>query len=260
MVDLPAAAAAPPSGGGGATSPRPPSPPPPPPLNPPPKRKLRFLALHGFGQTGAVFRSRSGSWRKGLKSRADFFYLDAPFEAPGCGGAGLSWWGWHGGPEEGARPSRSDRPIEGWAEARATILSAMVIHAPIDGLLGFSQGAAAAGWAVSDLASGAAAYPPGVPPLRCAILAAGFIPGDAGARGAFEAVAGSSGAVPPSLLIAGEGDEIVEAARTAAVARAWGLLGEESGAASWLRHPGGHCLPTCSGGVKERLGGWLDGV
>jgi hypothetical protein len=35
--------------------------------------------LHGFMQTGSSFRSRVGSLRKALKSRAEFEFVDAPF-------------------------------------------------------------------------------------------------------------------------------------------------------------------------------------
>jgi len=41
-------------------------------------RKARLLALHGFTQDAQTFRSRIGSMRKGLKSRADFVFVDAP--------------------------------------------------------------------------------------------------------------------------------------------------------------------------------------
>ena len=281
MPDLPAAAATlTPGGGGGgsgsssgaaaAAAPPRPAPARTQPTPAPPARKLRLLALHGYGQTAEVLRSRAGSYRKGLKARAEFVFLDAPFPAPGEVG-GLSWWTWEGGPGDAAtRPSRSDRPIAGWATSRAAILGALAAHAPVDGLLGFSQGAAAAAWAVSDLASGAAALPPGVPALRCVVLAAGFIPRDAVAAAAFEAAAAGAGSaavaagaahpaplrLPPVLLIAGESDEAVAAARTEEVARSWGV----GDGASWLRHPGGHCLPTCSGGVKAAVGAFLDGL
>lgn len=51
-----------------------------------------------------VFRGRIGSLRKGLKSRADFFFVDAPHLAKGeeaeiraAGGSGdhpRAWWTW----------------------------------------------------------------------------------------------------------------------------------------------------------------------
>jgi hypothetical protein len=40
--------------------------------------KLRILCLHGYQQNAAIFYNKTGSWRKSLKSQADFFFLDAP--------------------------------------------------------------------------------------------------------------------------------------------------------------------------------------
>lgn len=42
-------------------------------------QKLKILSFHGFMQTGLSFRSRVGSLRKALKSRAEFEFVDAPF-------------------------------------------------------------------------------------------------------------------------------------------------------------------------------------
>ena len=68
-------------------------------------RKLRLLCLHGYLQNADVLRSRIGSLRKGLKSRAEFFFVDAPYlveaaddaeaaesDGGGSAGTGRSWW------------------------------------------------------------------------------------------------------------------------------------------------------------------------
>ena len=72
-------------------------------------RKLRVLCLHGYLQNAELFRSRIGSLRKGLKSRAEFFFVDAPYlveaaadagaeeeaaesDAGGSTSTGRSWW------------------------------------------------------------------------------------------------------------------------------------------------------------------------
>jgi hypothetical protein len=47
-----------------------------------PAAKMRILCLHGYMQTGSVFRMKIGSLRKALKSRADFVFVDAPFQVP----------------------------------------------------------------------------------------------------------------------------------------------------------------------------------
>ena len=59
------------------------------------QRKLKILCLHGYLQNAEVFRSRIGSLRKGLKSRAEFFFVDAPYlvEAEDAAkSVGRSWW------------------------------------------------------------------------------------------------------------------------------------------------------------------------
>jgi hypothetical protein len=105
--------------------------------------KLRLLCLHGYMQTGGVFRMRIGSWRKALKSRADFAFIDAPYpaaqpdgeasdEAPG----GRAWWTWADTGSD-ARPSRA-ATYSGWPLAYDAIAAAVAEHKP-HGLLGFSQ-------------------------------------------------------------------------------------------------------------------------
>jgi hypothetical protein len=41
------------------------------------ERSRRVLALHGFAQTGAAFRQKTGSMRKQMKG-VEFVYIDAP--------------------------------------------------------------------------------------------------------------------------------------------------------------------------------------
>lgn len=45
------------------------------------RKKLLILGLHGYLQNGESFRARIGSVRKALKSRADFAFIDAPYDA-----------------------------------------------------------------------------------------------------------------------------------------------------------------------------------
>ena len=93
-----------------------------------------------------VFRSRIGSLRKALKSRAEFCFVDAPYavdagladdqavrESGGAGG-GRTWWNWQD-TEPGMRPSRAAR-YSGWEASQAAIDEALRQHAPVDGLLG----------------------------------------------------------------------------------------------------------------------------
>ena len=63
--------------------------------------KLRMLCLHGYTQSGEVFRDRTGSTRKALKSAVDFVFPDAPHKATNVLNdadgnplppTGLAWW------------------------------------------------------------------------------------------------------------------------------------------------------------------------
>lgn len=214
---------------------------------PPAPAKLRVLALHGYRQNGAVFRSRLGHLRKGLKAKCDFFFLDAPHAAPGepevegMDGAGTredprSWWVWDDGAGAAGRPSlvASYRGLD----ASLTLLkAALAEHAPIDGILGFSQGGAMAALLLSDLAAA------GTPLPAFAILAGAFAPRDPAAAAALAAARLTT----PTLFIAGDADALVPRARSEELAAAF------AGDAAWLRHPGGHAVPTCSGATKQAL-------
>ena len=105
--------------------------------------KMKVLCLHGYAQCGAVLRDRSGGFRKPLKkSMHDFFYPDGPHDCTAQGedaaeaAAALSrraWW----------RASSKSDVYEGWDMAKSELL-ALWDQENFDGVLGFSQGAAAA--------------------------------------------------------------------------------------------------------------------
>lgn len=47
-----------------------------------PRKLLRILMLHGYTQSGDVFKDRTGGVRKSLKQIAELIYCDAPFDVP----------------------------------------------------------------------------------------------------------------------------------------------------------------------------------
>ena len=111
-------------------------------------RKLRVLALHGYGQTSESFRRKSGALRKAVKGDVEFTFLDAPLVAPprselANDNGGLAWWHWDAA--DGAK---------GWRESLAHILhhiNSQNEDTSFDGLLGFSQGASMVGMVLNEL-------------------------------------------------------------------------------------------------------------
>ena len=224
---------------------------PPPPTQP----KLRVLCLHGYRQNASNFSGRIGHMRKGLKGLAEFHFVQAPHPAPSLDapasapsgddtdGDALdaarddprSWWRWDG---DGAGPAGRPSLVEtmsGWKETSLPLLRSTLIDAgPFDGVLGFSQGGCAAAMLLADL-------PVDARP-RFAILAGAFLPKCQQEAAAVHAARLSV----PTLFVSGEKDALIPPARSEALAAVW-----EPGTVEWLRHGGGHSVPTCSGEVKD---------
>ena len=116
-------------------------------LMPAAAKKARILCLHGYAQNADFFRQRTGALRKGLKSVADFSFVDAPHPAtaeflgdvPEERGSALGWFN-VGETEPGARPAISANYV-GVEAGLDRIKSAIEQDGPFDGILGFSQGA-----------------------------------------------------------------------------------------------------------------------
>ncbi|KAL1530581.1 hypothetical protein AB1Y20_001481 [Prymnesium parvum] len=195
----------------------------------------RFLCLHGYGQNGAFFRTRTGALRKALKS-ADFYFLDAPYTArasfiqdEALRGAALSWWDFE---KRDSRPSKSEEYV-GLEAALERVRLAIERDGPFDGILGFSQGA--------TLAAMLCLLPPAPPPVKLVVLVAAFLPQGADMRAHFQPRALEL----PSLHIMGEDDQLVPMASSAAVADCF--IGQQT-----VTHPGGHAVPA-SAPVRNAL-------
>src|ERR1700691_4006704 len=87
---------------------------------------LRVLCLHGYHGTGAILRDQMARLAGSLPANIEFVYLDAPSLALGDFG----WW------HEG---------FSGWEHTRDWITGQLSTGPRIDGLFGFSQGAALTG-------------------------------------------------------------------------------------------------------------------
>jgi hypothetical protein len=87
---------------------------------------LRVLCLHGYHGTGAILRRQMAPLAGALPADIEFVYVDAPSLAAG----GFGWW------HEG---------FSGWEQTRDWITGQLSAGPRVDGLFGFSQGAALAG-------------------------------------------------------------------------------------------------------------------
>ncbi len=88
--------------------------------------ELRVLCLHGYHGTGAILRRQMAPLAGALPADIEFVYVDAP----SSGAGGFGWW------HEG---------FSGWEQTRDWITGQLSAGPRVDGLFGFSQGAALAG-------------------------------------------------------------------------------------------------------------------
>ena len=89
-------------------------------------RDLRVLCLHGYHGTGPTLRRQMAPLAAALPANIEYVYADAPSLASGDFG----WW------HEG---------FSGWERTRDWIVELLRSGPPVDGLFGFSQGAALTG-------------------------------------------------------------------------------------------------------------------
>jgi hypothetical protein len=185
-----------------------------------PGNKFKVLCLHGYSQNPAAFRDRSGGFRKPLKkSSFVMHYAEGPFgctakgEDPEVADADMkkrAWWRGHSGMDQ----------YDGWPTSHKMLTQLWREH-EFDGILGFSQGAAAAAMLSAEVKP------------KFAIFVSGFVPRDGGAAASL--LAGVSDV--PSLHVFGSADELVVPERSRA-------LSELFEGASTLEHPGGHMTPS----------------
>ncbi|XP_063986032.1 esterase OVCA2 isoform X2 [Diachasmimorpha longicaudata] len=110
------------------------------------KRKMKILAIHGYYQSGPIFRSKLGSLRKGFKN-IEFIFAEAPHEVPpeqfAKDGedtvAGKGWW--FNTEKYYFKATEPSNLSVGYEESLAYIEKLIHEKGPFDGILGFSQGA-----------------------------------------------------------------------------------------------------------------------
>lgn len=187
-------------------------------------RRLRLLCLHGFRGTGRGLSVQLAPLLVGQERNVELLCPDAPAAEPG----GFGWW--NAQPIEGVAPP--GKHYEGWAETRAWASKFFAHEAPIDGVLGFSQGAAL----TALLVGLRAARLPGAsqPPIAFdfAVLIGGFASRDPEHAPLFE-----SAFDLPSLHLIGRADRIVPPSVSLALASRFA-------APTLVEHEGGHVIPS----------------
>lgn len=133
---------------------------------------------------------------------------------------------------------------QGWETSLHVLTEALEQHAPIAGIVAFSQGSAAASLLIAHLQ---ATQSPLLVHLQTAVLVSGFVPHDP----QYAAQLQANPLRVRSLHVMGERDTLVPRVRGEQLLQAW------SGAEVYV-HDGGHMVPTCSGAWKQRLVGFVD--
>jgi len=189
-----------------------------------------------------VFRSRTGSLRKKLKSTCEFVFAEGPHQVaqPGagdvrsCGGGGeeeakRAWW-LAPAAENQLRPRDTSTCVG--VEASLQALE-QVIHeeGPFDGVLGFSQGGAAAAILCAAIQTEQIA----APQFRFGLFFGAFAPRDP----TYSVFIKSAALNLPSLHFYGEADNLVTEDRSSEL---HGFF--DGGAALMISHPQGHCIPS----------------
>ncbi|KAI9276313.1 serine hydrolase FSH [Sporodiniella umbellata] len=140
-------------------------------------KKIKILCLHGFGQNGTIFESKTAPIRKELESIADFVFITAPhcFTPDGAELQGLSeghrmhmWWHL-----PAVRATQNGYYI-GYKESVEYVKSVIEEQGPFDGILGFSQGCVFSALLASLLEKKTPGF--NNPPLKFAVLVSGYRP------------------------------------------------------------------------------------
>src|SRR5580692_524707 len=172
-----------------------------------PVRNLRVLCLHGYHGTGAILRGQMTPLAAAIPPGVELVYVDAPSLSEGDFG----WW------HEGFR---------GWERTRDWAIELLRTGPRIDGIFGFSQGAALTG-----LLAALRDSDPSTPQFEFAIMAGGFTSTMPQHAGLFR-----HKLKVPSVHVTGYADTIVPRRDSL-------LLADRFADPLVIEHPGGHVIP-----------------
>jgi hypothetical protein len=181
---------------------------------------VRMLCLHGYHGSAAILRRQMAPLAAAIGPHAELAYVDAPSLAHGDFG----WW------HEG---------FTGWERTRDWAVELLRTGPPVDGIFGFSQGAALAG-----LLAGLRDSQPSLVQFEFAIMVGGFtstMPKHAGLFRRKIAI--------PSVHVTGRADTIVPSRDSL-------RLADRFADPLIIEHAGGHVIPGHSS-VTEPITSFL---
>jgi hypothetical protein len=190
-------------------------------------RDLRMLCLHGYHGSGAILRRQMAPLAAAIPPGVELAYVDAPSLSEGDFG----WW------HEGFR---------GWERTRDWAVELLRTGPRIDGIFGFSQGAALTG-----LLAALRDSDPSIPQFEFAIMVGGFT-----ATMPQHADPLRHKLTVPSIHVTGRADVIVPRRDSL-------LLADRFADPLVIEHPGGHVIPgdiAVTAPVAGFLAGFSRGV
>ena len=206
---------------------------------------LRILLLHGLGQDAASFREATTAMRAAAPEGSEFTLCQAPHDAValsmmlasggsgGSGGRGLQWWN--------MSPSSLG---SGWAHSLDHLVKILELTGPFDGIVGFSQGAAALAMLVAEARLSQRRW------FRFACFVGGFLPNAPHLRERIDkAVAGGGLFALPTWHCYGSDDFVIPSEKSHALASCFKD-------AVFAPHNGAHVVPR--GNVLKGFGSFLE--
>ncbi|XP_037074709.1 esterase OVCA2-like isoform X2 [Pollicipes pollicipes] len=195
-------------------------------------RPLRVLMIHGYRQNASSCREKSGAFRKLTKRHIDPVFISAPLVVPSkpdeANSADERGW-WFSGADDSFSAGQQSELCRGFEASLATVRAAALEHAPIDGVLGFSQGAALVGLLCALQQRGELDWT-----FRFAILVAGFR-----SRSMPHAKLYEESITLPTLHVFGDTDRVIPKEMSEDLLKCYTD-------AAVLNHSGGHHIPATS--------------
>lgn len=219
--------------------------------------RRRVLCLHGYGMDPAAMPAQlqAGTWREAWAEVGvvpELVGLEGPHvpaerlrgaAAGGDAAPSRCWWHARGGSDSG---DGEEFRYVGAVESMVRVAEALEREAPVDCLLGFSQGAALAALCLASL---------GAAP-RAAVLVSGFRPRDCALAVELQAMRGPAGARLRTLHVVGARDALIEPEESRALSQVFA----QHGHAQVFLHGAGHGAWRRSADVQRAICRFVAGV